>query len=210
MSSPYGMPSSPHAKRRTPLYIALGCGCLLLALVLIALAGGGFWLLQREPDDPATDEPTTATESTDEPTDEPSVDSTTEPTEDQTTEPSEEPSAEPTVSLSVTNSGEVPDIQTDAGTEEPVNGVFFGVTVEIANEADEDLDLSTTDFTLYDDVGTPNHVAVGSTPDGTNTVPAGGSLAVTLYADVAEGTEITSVGYMDYTATGGEEMEVEV
>ncbi|MFC7464972.1 DUF4352 domain-containing protein [Brachybacterium sp. GCM10030252] len=210
MSSPYGMPSSPPAKRRTPLYIALGCGCLLLALVLIALAGGGFWLLQREPDDPATDEPTTSSEPTDEPTEEPTEDPTTEPTEDPTTEPTEEPSAEPTVSLSVSGTEEAATVETADGAQEPVNGTFFGVTVEVVNEADEDLSLSPSAFTLYDDAGTPHPVAYGFTADAAETVPPGETLSVLLYADVSEGTTITSVGFSDYVATGGEEIEIDV
>ena len=95
MSTPYGMPPTPPtgapplppAKSRTPLYIALACGCVLVLLLVLGGAGLGFYLLGQdggeEPTSPPSSivDPPPSEDPSDDPTDDPSSPTSEAPTE---------------------------------------------------------------------------------------------------------------------------------
>lgn len=208
MSNPYGIPDTPPKRSRSPLYIALGCGCALLAVLVLAGGGIGGYLLLREPaEEPTDDPPTTATSDPAEgPTDEP----TEEPTEDPTDEPTEEPTEDPMVSLNISEPQTGTTLDTDDEELTTENGKFVGVAVTIDNVGTETIGLSSENFHFYDEDGKSYTLRYASFSTSGPELAGGDSASAQIYVDVAEDTVIESVSYSDPVGTGGQEVMLPV
>ncbi|WP_114853371.1 DUF4352 domain-containing protein [Brachybacterium sp. YJGR34] len=230
MSNPYGLggpsappaqpaPPAPPAKNRTPLYIGLACGCLLLIAVVVAAVGVGFFVLSdrggSEPtsttsvttdEEPTEDEPTEDEPTEDEPTDGP-IET---PTDDPSDDPTEDPTGGATVSISVSTPEEGTTLETTDETIETENGKFIGVAVTITNEGDEEVGLSSDLFRFYDTDGQQHRLVFGSFSTSGPEIAPGEEATALLYADVPEDMELESVSYTDEVGTGGEEMVIPV
>lgn len=198
MSNPYGAPSAPPPRRRTGLYIALGCGCLLLAAVVLAVAGGGAWFLSRgsggaQP----TQAPTTAVE-TDGPIETPI------PTTDGT-DPTDDPGGD-AFTLTVSSPEEGTTLETSDETLTTQNGKFVGVAVTITNHSDQVMGLSGDNFRFYDDQGGSYPLRYASFTTAGPELPGGEEATALLYADVPVDMVPASISYTDPVATGGQEI----
>lgn len=208
MSNPYGIPSTPQRKSRSPLYIALGCGCALLAVLALVVGGAGIYFMTQEPDDPpptSTEDPTDGP--TDDPTSEPTEDPTSEPTDEptaQTSEPTEEPTDGALVTLSVSGTGEGTTLDADGETLTSKNGKFVGTTVTIENQGDKTIGLNLDNFLFHGDDGSTYELRYGAfSTDGPQIAP-GETAKADVYVDVSEDTELEAVSYSDPIGTGGE------
>lgn len=212
MSNPYGVPSTPAKKSRTGLYIALACGCLLLAGIGLAAAGMGLWLFSQGSDDHRpTDGPTSSQQPTDEASADPTTAGTTdEPTGSGTEDPTDQPTGQQGTSFSVHAAAptESATVETDDGTLTTEKGTFVGVEVTLTNEGGTTLGLANENFLFYDDQGTsyPLRYAKYST-SGPELAPGEEATAL-LYVDVPEGTVLTSISYADEVGTNGKELSI--
>ncbi|MGP9682955.1 DUF4352 domain-containing protein [Brachybacterium sp. AOP3-A1-3] len=201
MNNPYGIPSTPSRRNRSPLFIALGCGCALLAVLVLVAGGAGIYLLTQEPNDP----PPTSTQ---EPTDDPSEDPTDEPTSETTEEPTDEPTAGPTdgalVTLSVSDTGEGTTLDADGETLTSKNGKFVGTTVTIENQGTETIGLDLDNFLFHGDDGSTYELRYGSFTTSGPQIAPGETAKANVYVDVSEDTVLEAVSYSDPVGTGGE------
>lgn len=225
MSTPYGMPPSPPAggppapppKSRTPLYIALVCGCALLLVLALGAVGVGLFVIGQDAEEEPTRSPSTSTEAPD-PSSAPVEDPTTgietdqpidKPTEGP--EPDSTTSAGESLSLTVSAPQEGPTLtKSDDEKVDAENGKFVGVSVTIWNKGSEDIGLSSDNFRFYDADGEEHPVVYGSfTTSGPRVTPDEEATAL-LYADVPEDMVLTEISYTDEVGTGGEEVRLPV
>ncbi|MGO1979009.1 DUF4352 domain-containing protein [Brachybacterium tyrofermentans] len=205
MNTPFGIPSTRQRTSRTPLVVALGCGCALLAMLVLVGGGTGIYFLAQGPDDaPPT--------STQEPTDDPAEDPTGEPTDDPTDDPTLEPTADPAdgalVTLSVSGTGEGTTLDADGEQLTSKNGKFVGTTVTIENQGDETIGLDLDNFLFHGDDGSTYELRYGAfTTSGPQIVP-GETATADVYVDVSEDTVLETVSYSDPIGTGGEAIEL--
>src|SRR5690606_25675591 len=158
MSTPYGMPPTPPtgapplppAKSRTPLYIGLTCGCVLLLLLVLGGAGLGFYLLGQdggeEPTSPPSSivDPPPSEDPSDDPTDDPSSPTSEAPTEIETDQPVDKPTEGPSAdatspsdeifTLTVSKPEEGTTLELGGETKTPENDKFIGVAVTIEQQ----------------------------------------------------------------------------
>lgn len=201
MSNPYGAPSAPQRKSRSPLYIALGCGCALLAVIVLVVGGIGAYLLLQEPTEEPTEDPsTTATE-------DPSEDPTEDPTDEPTDDPTDEPTSNDSISMKASSASTGSTLTKADGEElETENGKFVGVSVAIDNDASGAIGLGTDSFRFYDTDGNGYDLRYATfTTDGPE-LPAGESATANLYADIPADVEIAQISYSDPSVAGGQEV----
>lgn len=206
MSTPYGAPSAPPPRRRTGLYIALGCGCLLLATVVLAVAGSGVWFLSRGGEEP-TEAPTTAIES-DGPIETPIETPTETPAETPTadgTDPTVAPGGD-TFTLTVSSPEEGTTLETGDETLTTENGKFVGVAVTVTNHSDQVIGLGGDNFRFYDDQGGSYPLRYASFTTSGPELPGGEEATALLYADVPVDMVPASISYTDPVATDGQEI----
>lgn len=208
MSNPYGAPNVPPPRRRTGLYIALGCGCLLLAAVVLAVAGGGVWFLSRgSGGEEPTPAPTTTIES-DGPIETPVETETGTPTADGT-DPTDDPGGD-TFTLTVSSPEEGTTLETSDETLTTENGKFVGVAVTITNHGDQVIGLAGDNFRFYDDQGDSYPLRYASFTTSGPELPGGEEATALLYADVPVDMVPASISYTDQVATGGQEISFPV
>ena len=234
MSTPYGMPPTPPtgapplppAKSRTPLYIALACGCVLVLLLVLGGAGLGFYLLGQdggeEPTSPPSSivDPPPSEDPSDDPTDDPSSPTSEAPTEIETDQPVDKPTEGPSVdatspsdeifTLTVSKPEEGTTLELGGETKTPENDKFIGVAVTIENSSSTSIGLDTDRFRLYDDSGTEINIRYGAFSTSGPEIPAGEEAEAQLYADVPEDTVLAEISYPDEVGTGGQEFRVPV
>lgn len=205
----------PPKRRGKGLYIGLGC-CLLaglLALILVVVGalvflGGGDDTGGGRTTGPVTTEPS-------DPTD-PAI---TDPTDPVTTDPSEPPSTDPTDEPTVTSSISVRWIGSDEASElesnsgekvTPVNGTFISAHVEITNDNDVEIGLSSQNFRILGEDGVEHAPRYGEFTTAGPQIPPGESAEAQLWIDVTPGTTIGEVTYTDEVGTQGHEVEIPV
>ncbi|WP_311199850.1 DUF4352 domain-containing protein [Brachybacterium paraconglomeratum] len=234
MSTPYGMPPTPPtggpplppAKSRTPLYIALACGCALVLLLVLGGAGLGFYLLGQdggeEPTSPPSSivDPPPSEDPSDDPTDDPSSPTSEAPTEIETDQPVDKPTEGPSAdatspsdeifTLTVSKPEEGTTLELGGETKTPENDKFIGVAVTIENSSSTSIGLDTDRFRLYDDSGTEINIRYGAFSTSGPEIPAGEEAEAQLYADVPEDTVLAEISYTDEVGTGGQEFRVPV
>lgn len=185
--------------------MACGCIALVLALVVLGVGLGAWWMLRPSHEHP-TSSPHTPTASED-----PTEDPTDDPTDDPTTEPFEDPT---TTSMSITLKadalGEVTELETSQGRQTPDNGAFIGVEVTITNDGDQAIGLAGDNFTLHDDAGEELFVVYGRFSTAGPEIPPGETATAQIYTDQASGTRIGTVTYSDAVGTGGTPVELPV
>ncbi len=218
MSTPYGMPPTPPTggppapppKSRTPLYIALVCGCALLLVLALVAVGVGVFVIGQDREEEPTQEPST----TSAPSEDPTTGIETDQPIDQPTEgpePESTTSAGESLSLTVSEPQEGPTLtKSDDEKVDSTNGKFVGVSVTIWNKGSEDIGLSSENFRFYDEDGEEHPVVYGSfTTSGPRVTPDEEATAL-LYADVPEDMVLTEIGYIDEVGTGGTEVRLPV
>jgi hypothetical protein len=219
-----GLPSTPPPKNRTPLYIALACGCIALLVLVIGGGGVGVWMIGRDGGEGPTRDPSTTgpADPSEDPTD---TDPSEDPSEDPTTgiqtdqpidKPTEGPSSDATSpageSLSITVSApeEGPTLKKDDETTESENGKYVGVAVTLWNKGTEDIGLSGANFTFYDADGRSYPIVYGSFSTSGPQIEPDEEATALLYADVPEDMELTEISYTDEVGTGGTEVRLPV
>ena len=234
MSTPYGMPPTPPTgapplppvKSRTPLYIALACGCVLVLLLVLGGAGLGFYLLGQdggeEPTSPPSSivDPPPSEDPSDDPTDDPSSPTSEAPTEIETDQPVDKPTEGPSADatspsdeifkLTVSTPEEGTTLELGGETKTPENDKFIGVAVTIENSSSTSIGLDTDRFRLYDDSGTEINIRYGAFSTSGPEIPAGEEAEAQLYADVPGDTVLAEISYTDEVGTGGQEFRVPV
>lgn len=234
MSTPYGMPPTPPTgapplppvKSRTPLYIGLACGCVLVLLLVLGGAGLGFYLLGQDaeegPEPTSTSSPIEdpSEDPSDDPTDDPSSPTSEAPTEIETDQPVDKPTEGPSADatspsdeifkLTVSKPEEGTTLELGGETKTPENDKFIGVAVTIENSSSTSIGLDTDRFRLYDDSGTEINIRYGAFSTSGPEIPAGEEAEAQLYADVPEDTVLAEISYTDEVGTGGQEFRVPV
>ena len=234
MSTPYGMPPTPPTgapplppvKSRTPLYIALACGCVLVLPLDLGGAGLGFYLLGQdggeEPTSPPSSivDPPPSEDPSDDPTDDPSSPTSEAPTEIETDQPVDKPTEGPSADatspsdeifkLTVSKPEEGTTLELGGETKTPENDKFIGVAVTIENSSSTSIGLDTDRFRLYDDSGTEINIRYGAFSTSGPEIPAGEEAEAQLYADVPEDTVLAEISYTDEVGSGGQEFRVPV
>lgn len=234
MSTPYGMPPTPPtgapplppAKSRTPLYIGLACGCVLLLLLVLGGVGLGFYLLGQdggeEPTSPPSSivDPPPSEDPSDDPTDDPSSPTSEAPTEIETDQPVDKPTEGPSAdatspsdeifTLTVSKPEEGITLELGGETKTPENDKFIGVAVTIENSSSTSIGLDTDRFRLYDDSGTEINIRYGAFSTSGPEIPADEEAEARLYADVPEDTVLAEISYTDEVGTDGQEFRVPV
>ena len=201
MNTPFGIPSTRQRTSRTPLVVALGCGCALLTMLVLVGGGTGIYFLAQGPDDA----PPTSTE---EPTDDPTADPTEDPTDEPTADPTTEPSDDALVTLSVSGTGEGTTLDADGEKLTSQNGKFVGTTVTIENQGDETIGLDLDNFLFHGDDGSTYELRYGAFSTSGPQIAPGETATADVYVDVSEDTVLESVSYSDPIGTGGEAIEL--
>lgn len=204
MSNPYGAPIAPQKKSRSPLYIALACGCAALVVLVLAVGGVGVFLLTREPAEEPTQDPSTSETETEDPSGEPTED----PTDEATDEPTEDPTSETTVSISASPLEEGTTLETEDEELTTENGKFVRVTLTLENTGTETIGLAGDNFVVYDSDGATYELRYASFSTSGPQIEPGESATAALYVDVAEDIVIESISYTDPVGTGGEEVVI--
>ncbi|WP_193106577.1 DUF4352 domain-containing protein [Brachybacterium sp. FME24] len=209
MSNPYGAPGAPQRKSRSPLYIALACGCAAIVVLVLAAGGVGVFLLTREPAEEPTQDPSISETATEDPTDEP----TEEPSEDPTDEPpgpTLDPPSEGTLTISTEPLEEGTTLDTEDEQLTTENGKFVRITLTIENLGTETYGLAGDNFVVYGSDGTTYALRYASFSTSGPQLEPGEKATAALYVDVAEDVVIESVSYTDPVGTGGEEVGLPV
>ncbi|MGO2822170.1 MAG: DUF4352 domain-containing protein [Brachybacterium tyrofermentans] len=201
MNTPFGIPSTRQRTSRRPLFVALGCSCALLAMLVLIGGGTGIYFLAQGPDDA----PPTSTE---EPTDDPTADPTEDPTDEPTADPTTEPSDDALVTLSVSGTGEGTTLDADGEKLTSQNGKFVGTTVTIENQGDETIGLDLDNFLFHGDDGSTYELRYGAFSTSGPQIAPGETATADVYVDVSEDTVLESVSYSDPIGTGGEAIEL--
>ncbi|WP_062946473.1 DUF4352 domain-containing protein [Brachybacterium sp. sponge] len=228
MSTPYGVPPTPPtgapplppAKSRTPLYIALACGCVLVLLLVVA--GIGLYLVGQDGGEEPTSPPTSIVDPppSEDPSDDPSTPASDAPTEIETDQPVDKPTEGPSAdatspsdeifTLTVSKPEEGTTLELGGETKTPENDKFIGVAVTIENSSSRSIGLDSDRFRLYDDSGAEINIRYGAFSTSGPEIPAGEEAEAQLYADVPADTVLAEISYTDEVGTGGSEFRVPV
>lgn len=211
-AAPGGAPPKGKGKG---LYIGIGC-CLLAGLLVAILAVVGGLVFLGGDDDidggrttgPVTTEPS---DPTDPATTDPTDPVTTDPSDPATTDPTDEPTVTSSISVRWIGSNEASELESSSGEKiTPTNGTFISAHVEITNDNDVVIGISSRHFRIFDDEGVELSPRYGEFTTAGPQIPAGESAEAQLWVDVEPGTTIGKVTYTDEVGTQGHEVEIPV
>lgn len=214
--APQAVPGgAPPKGKGKGLYIGIGC-CLLAGLLVVILAVvGGLVFLGGDDDNgggrttgPVTTEPS---DPTDPATTDPTDPVTTDPTDPPSIDPTDEPTVTSSISVRWIGSNEASELESSSGEKiTPTNGTFISAHVEITNDNDVEIGISSRHFRIFDDEGVELSPRYGEFTTAGPQIPAGESAEAQLWVDVEPGATIGRITYADEVGTQGHEVEIPV